>query len=141
MLDTKKFSFWESIVVAVSYLVHIWHFHCTKADEIFNEKLRFLCSVYYKMQLILLQNETTILLWNTTKLYYKISCFNWKMRKFYCKIRHFKIWRYYFKIRQLLQNVMFITKCVGTCINKIFLCDWNILVKETSCFAIKLHIV
>ena len=140
MLDTKKFSFWESIVVAVSYLVHIWHFHCTKADEIFNEKLRFLCSVYYKMQLILLQNETTILLWNTTKLYYKISCFNWKMRKFYCKIRHFKIWRYYFKIRQLLQNVTVITKCFGTCIN-IFLWDWNILVKETSCFPIKLHIV
>ena len=55
MLDTKKFSFWESIVVVVSYLVHIWHFHCTKADKIFNEKLRFLCSVYYKMQLILLQ--------------------------------------------------------------------------------------
>ena len=44
--------------------------------------------IYYKMQQILLQNETAILLQNTIEVYYKMcEDFNYKMRHFYYKMQ------------------------------------------------------
>ena len=48
---------------------------------------------YYKMQQILLQNVTAILLQNTTEVYHK-------MRHVFC----YKIRQFYNKMRRLLQN-------------------------------------
>ena len=56
-------------------------------------------TLYYKMQQILSQNGTSILLQNATELYYEMTqVFYYKMRQFYYKIRQF-----YYKMRQLLK--------------------------------------
>ena len=60
-------------------------------------------TLYYKMRQILLQNATAILLQNATEVYYKMR------QVFYYKMRQF-----YYKMRQLLQNAMFITNCDST---------------------------
>ena len=53
-------------------------------------------TVYYKMRQILLPNTTATLLQNATEGYYKMSQV------------------FYYKMRQLPQNVMFILKCDST---------------------------
>ena len=52
-------------------------------------------------QFSLLKNATIVLLQNVINVYYKMRQF------FYQKMRQF-----YYKMRQLLQNTTFITKCV-----------------------------
>ena len=68
----------------------------------------FILTLYYKMSHTLLQNATTILLQNTTKVDYMRQLSYYKMQQFYSKMQ------------QLLQNetilskkVMFLTKCVS----------------------------
>ena len=68
-------------------------------------QIRFVMTVYYKMQQMLLQNPTAILLQNVTEVYYK-------MRQVF-----------YYKIRQLLQNATFITNCDSTLFIKILLAE------------------
>ena len=55
----------------------------------------------------LLQNATAILLQNATEVYYKMR------QVFHCKLR-----RFHYKMRQLLQNVTFITNCDSTQLNR-----------------------
>ena len=55
------------------------------------------------MQHMLLQNATVISLQNVTKVYCKM-----------CQAFYYKIQQFNYKMRQLLQNATFITKCVGT---------------------------
>ena len=55
-------------------------------------------TLYYKMQQILSQNGTAILLQNATELYYEMTqVFYYKMRQFYYKMRKL------LKMRRLLQ--------------------------------------
>ena len=55
-------------------------------------------TLYYKMQQILSQNGTAILLQNATELYYEMpQVFYYKMRQFYYKMRQL------LKMRRLLQ--------------------------------------
>ena len=54
---------------------------------------------YYKVRQILLQTATVISLQNATEVYYKIRQ------------------DFYLKMRQLLQNVTFVTKCDSTLMN------------------------
>ena len=55
-------------------------------------------TLYYKMQQILSQNGTAILLQNATELYYEMTqVFYYKMRQFYYKMRQL------LKMRRLLQ--------------------------------------
>ena len=55
-------------------------------------------TLYYKMQQILSQNGTAILLQNATELYYEMpQIFYYKMRQFYYKMRQL------LKMRRLLQ--------------------------------------
>ena len=55
------------------------------------------------MRQILLKNVTAILLQNPTEVHYKMR------QVFYYKMRQF-----YYKMRQLLQDVTFITNCAST---------------------------
>ena len=56
----------------------------------------------------ILQNEAAISLQNATKVYYKMhQAFYDKIQQFCCKT-HYKMRRFYYKLRQLSQ------KCVGT---------------------------
>ena len=55
-------------------------------------------TLYYKMQQILSQNGTAILLQNATELYYEMTqIFYYKMRQFYYKMQQL------LKMRRLLQ--------------------------------------
>ena len=76
----------------------------------------FIMALHYKMQHVLKQNETAILLQNAKKVYYKTRQ------------------DFYYKIQQLLQKATFITKCVGTIgIKSIECCPafWTRLLQET----------
>ena len=68
----------------------------------------FIMTLYYKMRQILLQNTTAIFLQNTTEVYYKTDSFITKYDSYY------ELQRFYYKMRQLLQNAMFITNCDNT---------------------------
>ena len=76
-------------------------------------------TLYNKMRQTLMQNGTAILLQNPSEFFYKM----WQ-------VSYYKMRRFYYKMRQLLQNMTFITKCVGTrSINSFFFCI-NILYKS-----------
>ena len=62
-----------------------------------------LMTLNYEIRQILLQNATAILLQDMAKVYCKTR------QDFYYKLR-----RFYFKMKQLVQNATFITKFVGT---------------------------
>ena len=63
----------------------------------------FVMTVHYKTRQMLLQYATAILLQNATEIYYKV-----------CQVFYYKMRQFYFKMRQLLQNVTFITNCDST---------------------------
>ena len=61
------------------------------------------------MRQILLQDATAILLQNATEIYYKMR-----------QDLHYKMRQFYYKMRQLLQIVTFITNCDSTsCLDKV----------------------
>ena len=85
------------------------------SQEWFSCHIRFIKTLYYKMWHILLQYATAILLQNATKVYYKMrQKFITKCVKFFIakSDSYYKMRRFYNKMRQLLQNVASITKCV-----------------------------
>ena len=80
----------------------------TKCDNYFIEKCgKSLLQVVLAFSL---QNATTILLQNTTKVCYKMC------QLLYYKMRHgdsyYKMRRYYYKMRHLFQNAIPLTECV-----------------------------
>ena len=57
----------------------------------------------YKIGQILLQNTTAIVLQIVINIYYKMS-----------QVVYYKMRQFDYKLQQLLQIAMFVTKCVGT---------------------------
>ena len=55
------------------------------------------------MRQIFFENASAILLQNTAKVYYKMR-----------QVLYYKMRQFYYKMGQLLQNPMFVTKCVRT---------------------------
>ena len=89
VLDTRKSNF-----VNQQWLqFHIW----------------FIMTLYYKMRQILLQNETIVLLQNVS------DCFPQNATVFITNSdSYYKMRQIYYERQRLLQNALFITKCVGT---------------------------
>ena len=69
--------------------------------------------LYYKRQLILLQNATVVSLQNVTKFITKrIRLFTTKCESFITNCKsYYKMRQFYYKMRQLLQIATFIKKC------------------------------
>ena len=69
----------------------------------------FIITLYYKMWQILLQNATAILLQNATKVYYRVFITKYNSFIPNCK-SNYKMLRFFYKKRQLLQHATLITK-------------------------------
>ena len=120
-LNTREF--WESIVVVVSYIVHYNTLLqnatdiITKCNSFFITKCdKSLLKKYVRFFIIKFDNSLL-------KKHVRFFITKWDSFMTNCD-SYYKMHRIYYKMRQLLKNTSFITKCVGT----------KVKVKVTSTF-------